>query len=101
MPRFPFFERVNVADHAKQLALATYSPAIRLEGLVTGVDNVRHDVFLSPKFCEVAGAHLFKLIAKYGNIEDLVKEDSLLVGIQKTAKPLWSRPGAPKPKQAE
>lgn len=89
MPRFPFFERVNVADHVKQLTLATYSPEIKLEGLVTGVDNLRNDVFLSPKVSEVARGYLCKLIAKYGNVEDLVKTDP--VHAAQKAAPIWSR----------
>jgi hypothetical protein len=91
MPRFPFFERVNVADHVKQLTLATYTPQIKLEGLVTGVDNVRHDVYLSPKFVENARAHVVKLIAKYGNVEDLIQPESLASAGHNTA-PAWSRP---------
>lgn len=100
MPRFPFFERVNVTDHVKQLALAAYSPEIRLEGLVTGVDNVRHDVYLSPKFVEIARGYLLKLIAKYGNVEDLIQVDPLTTAAQAGA-PVWSRPNTipakPKP----
>ena len=44
----------NLADYARELTLSTYIPHIALDGLVRGVDNVRHDVFLSPKFTEVA-----------------------------------------------
>ncbi len=100
MPLFPFFERVNVAEHAKQLKLASYLPEIKVEGLVTGVDNLRHDVFLSPRFCEAAGAHLFKLIAKYGNVEDLAKEETPLGSVQ-PAKPAWQRPRSGSPKAQE
>ncbi len=102
MPRFPFFERVNVADHVKQLALATYSPEIRLEGLVTGVDNVRHDVYLSPKFVEIARGYLIKLIAKYGNVEDLIQADPGTAARPANI-PVWSRSkGAPpKPKATD
>ena len=46
-----------------------------LEGLVTGIENVRHDVFLSPRFVEVARQYIFKLIAKHGNVEELTTED--------------------------
>jgi hypothetical protein len=77
MPRFPFFERVNVADHVKQLTLSSYTPEIKLEGLLTGVDNLRHDVYLSPKFSEIARGYLVKVIAKYGAVEDLVQPDPL------------------------
>jgi len=89
MARFPFFERVNVADHVKQLALSSYTPEIKLEGLLTGVDNLRHDVYLSPKFTEIARGYLFKVIAKYGAVEDLVHGDPLKSGQQST--PAWVR----------
>jgi len=93
MPRFPFFERVNVAEHVKQLTLSSYTPEIRLEGLVTGVDNLRSDVFLSPKLAEVTRAHLVRLIAKYGAVEDLVKTDPLSTA-QQQAQPTWMRSSA-------
>src|SRR5512146_3434423 len=98
MPRFPFFERVNVADHVKQLALTTYSPEIRLEGLLTGVDNIRHDVYLSPKFVDIARGYLLKVIAKYGNVEDLIQADPLAAAGQANV-PVWSRPRTVGPKQ--
>ena len=50
-------------------------PSFVLEGLVTGIDNVRHDVFLSPKFVETARQHIFKLIAKHGNVEEAASEE--------------------------
>ncbi len=37
-----------------------------------GIDNVRHDVRLSPSFCKVAGSYIGNLIAKYGNVEGVV-----------------------------
>jgi hypothetical protein len=82
MPRFPFFERVNVADHVKQLTLGSYTPEVKLEGLLTGVDNLRHDVYLSPKFSEIARGYLLKVIAKYGAVEDLVQGDLLKIAQQ-------------------
>ncbi len=74
MPRLPFLQRGNLADYASQVTLTSYTPVLNLHGLTAGIDNVRHDVMLSPKFCEVARLHLARLIAKYGNIEDLVAE---------------------------
>ena len=101
MPRFPFFERFNVAEHVKQLTLSSYAPEIRLEGLVTGVDNVRNDVYLSPKFSEIARGYLVKLIAKYGAVEDLVQADPLQ-NSQAHATPTWATPKpAPKAKAPE
>jgi len=89
MARFPFFERVNVAEHVKQLALNSYAPEIKLEGLLTGVDNLRHDVYLSPKFSEVARGYLQKVIAKYGAVEDLVQSDPLKISPEQM--PAWAR----------
>lgn len=88
MPRFPFFERVNVAEHVKQLALSSYTPQLKLEGLLTGVDNLRHDVYLSPKFSEITRGYLLKLIAKYGAVEDLVQADPLKLA-QQPGTPAW------------
>ncbi len=68
----------KLADHAKDLSLSTYAPALRLENLKPGVDNVRHDVFLSPRFSETARGHLARLIAQYGNVKDLVAEQEVI-----------------------
>src|SRR4051794_19812673 len=69
-------QKGNLADYARELTLSTYVPHIALDGLVRGVDNVRHDVFLSPKYTEVARLQLFRLVAKYGNVEDIAAEDA-------------------------
>ena len=75
MSPFSFLQRVNLADHARQMTLAQYAPEIQLEGLATGVDNVRTDVYLSPKFADTTRQHISKLLAKYGNVEDFLLED--------------------------
>ncbi|HVP43999.1 MAG TPA: hypothetical protein VMS96_11240 [Terriglobales bacterium] len=75
---FSFLQRGNLEEHLRQVSLATYKPELTLEGLVTGVDNVRHDVWLSQKFCDIARQHVVKLVAKYGNVEPLlVKEETI------------------------
>ena len=76
MPRIPFILRGNLADQARQLALATYQPSIALEGLVTGVDNVRSDVFLSGRFTEMARSYIARLISTFGKVEELAVESS-------------------------
>ena len=73
---FSFLQRESVSDYARQLSLTSYEPSLVLEGLVPGIDNVRHDVFLSPRFTAAAQRHIFKLIARHGNVEDLAVEDS-------------------------
>jgi hypothetical protein len=74
---FPFLQRGSLTESARQLSLSSYVPSIVLENLVAGIDNIRHDVFLSPKFSEITRSHIFKLIVKHGNVEDLALEDSL------------------------
>ncbi len=71
---FSFLSRGKSADHARQFTLTAYTPILSFTGLAAGVDNVRHDVRLSPRFCKVARPHIAKLIAKYGAVEDLVAE---------------------------
>src|SRR5438874_7454437 len=71
----------SLAESAKGMQLGQYVPEIVLEGLLTGVDNVRTDVYLSPKFVDVARSHISKLQAKYGDVEELVKEDSFSMGM--------------------
>jgi hypothetical protein len=82
---FSFLQRGNLADQAKQLQLTQYSPEIVLEGLLTGVDNVRTDVYLSPKFADVTRQHLSRLLAKYGNVEDFLIEDAFSRAVSSTA----------------
>jgi hypothetical protein len=42
--------------------LSRYAPEIPLSSIVVGVDNIHHDVFLSPKFVETTRNFLFDLI---------------------------------------
>jgi hypothetical protein len=72
---FSFLQRGSLPEHARQLVLTSDEPSLVLEGLVTGIDNLRHDVYLSPKFTEIARQHIFKLVAKHGNVEELVAEE--------------------------
>ena len=66
-----------MADHARHLTLSSYQPSLTLKGLMTGVDNVRSDVFLSVKFSETARIHIDRLIMTFGNMEDFVEETIL------------------------
>ncbi|HEU5453413.1 MAG TPA: hypothetical protein VFU76_15565 [Terriglobales bacterium] len=69
---FSFLRTENLVEHAGQLRLISYAPRLEVEGLVAGVDNLRHDVFLSPLFTEVARNHLARLIAIKGDVQDMV-----------------------------
>ena len=43
-------------------ALKSYNVTLPMSSLAIGVDNIHHDVFLSPKFVQVARDYLFELI---------------------------------------
>src|SRR5215468_792090 len=73
---FSFLQRGSLTESARQLSLSSYVPTIVLENLVAGIDNIRHDVFISSKFTEIARLHIFKLIVKHGNVEDLAAEET-------------------------
>src|SRR5215470_322231 len=73
---FSFLQRGNPTEYARQLSLTSYEPLLVLENLVTGIDNLRHDVFLSPRFCDAARQHIFRLIAKHGGVEELAASES-------------------------
>jgi hypothetical protein len=93
---FSFLQRGNPSEHARQLSLTRYEPQLVLEDLVTGIDNVRHDVFLSPKFTDAVRLHIFKLIAKHGNVEELAAELSVGKGGEAVTR-VWEQPArAPK-----
>jgi hypothetical protein len=77
MAPFSFFQRENLPELARQLELKTYSPTIELQGLITGVDNVRYDVSLSHLFLEASRQHIARIIAKAGVVEDLLAKDTL------------------------
>jgi hypothetical protein len=78
---FSFLQRGSLPDHARQLVLASDEPLLVLEGLATGIDNLRHDVYLSPKFSEIARQYINKLVAKHGNVEELIAEERSAVRV--------------------
>ena len=65
--------------------LVAATPAIALEGLAVGVDNLRHDVALSPRFIEVARAQIMRLIVRHGELEGLLAAEAPT----KTQAPSW------------
>ena len=55
MPRIPIFRLGGAPEKPALPNLAASTPSLSLEGIIVGVDNLRHDVVLSPRFVE-AGA---------------------------------------------
>lgn len=71
MPRIPFF-KIGTSGPLEPLKLASYTPALDLSGLQLGIDNLRHDVWLSPIFCKAAGEEIGTLTAKFGKVESVM-----------------------------
>src|SRR5215468_1669725 len=76
MPRIPIFKLGGSSDEIIPPSLSSYTPSLSLEGLQVGVDNLRHDVHLSPKFTEIARAHIARLIARHGDVEGLLAAEA-------------------------
>jgi class 3 adenylate cyclase len=87
MPRFPIFRLGKEPDKLALPEMIAAAPSIALEGLAVGVDNLRHDVALSPRFVETARAHVMRIIVRHGELEGLLAAEST----QKTQGPSWMR----------
>ncbi len=106
---FSFLQRVNLAEQAQLLKLSGDIPDLFLTGLLVGVDNVRTDVYLSPKFADFARQHLSKLLVKYGNVEDLARDEGVVPGPSAQPRSLFAggappsvmKPGGPPQKPVE
>jgi class 3 adenylate cyclase len=90
MPRLPIFRLGKQQEKLPLPELSGAAPAIALEGLSFGVDNLRHDVALSTRFVEAARAHVMRQIVRYGEIEGLLAAEAP----QRTEGPAWLRAAA-------
>ncbi len=69
MPRIPILRLGRIKEGLEPPFLTSYTPALSLEGLQLGVDNLRHDVHLSRQFVEQVRLHIARLIARHGDVE--------------------------------
>src|SRR3979490_1131943 len=63
------------AGSPARINLKTYVAELSLGTLAVGVDNIHHDVFLSPKFVELTGAYLLEFIRQNANLVFLSQSD--------------------------
>src|SRR5579859_7547539 len=68
------FQRLTPEKIRQSLKLSRYGPDLRLQNLVFGVDNVRHDVHLSPQFMAFCEHYVLRLILKNSNARRLLDE---------------------------
>jgi len=92
MPRIPIFRLGGAPEKPALPNLAASTPFVSLEGLSVGVDNLRHDVVLSPRFAEAARAQIARLIARHGELEGLLAAEAPV----STQGPSWMRDQAKK-----
>jgi class 3 adenylate cyclase len=91
MPRIPIFRLGGSSQEAALPELVSATPSITLENLTVGVDNLRHDVALTPAFVEAARAQIARLIVRYGDLEGLLAAEAP----QRQQGPSWMRTAAP------
>ena len=77
MPRIPIFRLGGALEKAALPNLAASTPSVVLEGLSVGVDNLRHDVVLSPRFVELGRAQIARLIARHGELNAVLSAEPL------------------------
>ena len=77
--------------------MSASTPFVSLEGLSVGVDNLRHDVVLSPKVVDLARAQIARLIARHGELEGLLGAEAP----QATQMPSWLRSQMGKPARSK
>ena len=90
MPRFPIFRLGKEPEKQALPEMIAATPAIVLEGLAVGVDNLRHDVALSSRFLEAARAQITRLIVRHGELEGLLAAEAP----RQTQGPSWMRNAA-------
>ena len=80
---FSFINKSSRHADFSHLPLSTYSLNFSLDRIVPGVDNVRHDVYLSPSFCEAADKIVPQIIAKNVQLDEFFIIDSPAVWAEK------------------
>src|SRR5208282_2985395 len=76
MPRIPIFSFGHTEEEAALPRLSGYTPSLSLEGLQLGIDNLRHDVHLSPKFVAQTRSQISRLIVRHGDVEGLLAAEA-------------------------
>ena len=68
MPRIPIFRLRRTSEEPAPPRLTSYTPSVTLKNLQLGVDNLRHDVYLSPSFIEQARLHVARIIVRHAGL---------------------------------
>ena len=82
---FSFLKFFPKQSNTNRFPLYSYSLNFSLDQIVPGVDNVRHDVYLSPTFCEAADKIVPQIIAKNVELTEFFRIDKPNVWAKKVA----------------
>jgi hypothetical protein len=74
MPKLPIF-RLRNSDPPSRPDLQYYGLTLAFTDLQLGVDNLRYDVFLSPRITADLSFHLARYIRHFGEVESLLEMD--------------------------
>jgi class 3 adenylate cyclase len=74
MPKLPIF-RLRNSEPPSRPDLLFYAPTLTFSGLQLGVDNLRYDVFLSPRIAADLSFHIARYICRFGEVESLLEMD--------------------------
>jgi len=74
MPKLPIF-RLRTSEPPSRPDLLYYGPALAFSNLQLGVDNLRYDVFLSPRITADLSFHIARYIRRFGEVESLLEMD--------------------------
>ena len=74
MPKLPIF-RLRSSEPPSRPDLQYYGPTLAFSDLQLGVDNLRYDVFLSPRITADLSFHLARYICRFGGVESLFEMD--------------------------
>ena len=74
MPKLPIF-RLRSSEPPSRPDLQYYGLSLAFTDLKLGVDNLRYDVFLSPRITADLSFHLARYICRFGDVEALLEMD--------------------------
>jgi class 3 adenylate cyclase len=73
MPKLPIFRLRGSEPPPSRPDLRYYEPALSFRDLQLGVDNLRYDVFLSPRITADLTFHLARYLCRFGGVEALLE----------------------------
>jgi class 3 adenylate cyclase len=74
MPKLPIL-RLRSSEPPSLPDLRYYLPVLTFSSLQLGVDNLRYDVFLSPRIMADLSLHLARFLCRFGGVEALLEMD--------------------------